>query len=236
MIDSDKQEFWKKLKAVMAVCANGKEPTPEVFEIWWNVLGEYSIDQVSGALSVHVKTNKFAPAPADIIALIPDNLNYLPPEEAWNRVPKTEWEGAFVCDEMMEACAAARSSLDKGNDVAARMAFLESYKSLIANARVHKKSAKYWFSAPSYGNYEAREQIREQALLEARDRKLIPLEYANQQLRITNNKPSVGLEYYGSNIKALPSSDKNAKRIGRNKIAEIRKKLKGINEGEEANA
>ena len=236
MIDADKQEFWKKLKAVMAVSANGKEVTPEVFEIWWNVLGEYSMDQVTAALSVHVKTNKFAPAPADIIGLIPDNLNYLPPEEAWNRVPKSEWEGAFVCDEMMQAAAAASSSLENGNHVAARMAFLESYKSLVANAKLHKKPAKYWFSAPSLGSQEVREQVKELALIEARDRNLIPVEYANQQLQLSQNKPTVSLEFYGKNIKSLPGIDKKAKQVGRSQIAEIRKKLNDVDEGEESNA
>ena len=69
--------------------------------------------------------------------------------------------------------AAPFDALDRGDLIAGRMAFLETYKKLVTNAKAAGEKPAYFYSAPSMGSYEAKQDNKEQSLLLARDKSWI---------------------------------------------------------------
>ena len=90
----NKQQFAQLMEEVMEVY--DKKPNKGVMRIWWESLKEYDFADVSKAFSIHTMTSKFAPVPASILEHLPDTSGWLSPEEAWNALPKTEYDGGYV--------------------------------------------------------------------------------------------------------------------------------------------
>ena len=85
----------------------------------------------------------------------------------------------------MDSMGACLDSLDRGDMVAARMAFIERYKQFITTAKMSAECPAWYYSAPSLGSYEQKQQVKQQALSIASDKKWISLESfnnANKQL------------------------------------------------------
>jgi hypothetical protein len=165
MIDSDKSEFAKLLKTSMAIYQ--QEVTADVIGLWWNSLNRFEVTQVREAFSRHIqdiKTGKFAPRPADILAILemmnPDGR--LGVEEAWALFPHDEASSAVITDEMAEAMQSARPLMLEGDHIAARMAFKEAYTRITTKNKFNGVSPR-WF--PSLGHSkEGREIALKQAV------------------------------------------------------------------------
>ena len=82
-----------------------------------------------------LRSFQFRPSVAELWDIV-DRMDGRPGhEEAWAMYPKSELESACVTDEMHEAARAAQHLIDAGDLVAARMSFIEVYKSAVARAR-----------------------------------------------------------------------------------------------------
>lgn len=73
---------------------------------------------------------------ADVIARIDDGRPG--PEEAWAMMPRDEATTVVWTDEMNEAWGRALPLLDAGDAVAARMAFVETYRAAVTKARADR--------------------------------------------------------------------------------------------------
>ena len=95
------------------------------------------------------------------------------PEEAWQMIPRDEASSVVWTDEMAEASG----GIDLGDKVAARVAFLERYRSLVSRARNDGVPVKWW---PSLGHDPAgratviREAVERGRLSYDRGRQLVP--------------------------------------------------------------
>lgn len=164
MLDSDKSKFLKMMQATLAVY--DKTATTETVGLWWNLLACYEFSDVEQAFGRFLKSaeGKWSPKPASIISIIdamrPDGR--LGADEAWAMIPRDEFASAVMTTEMAEALRVAQPLLDEGDQVAARMAFKESYARIVeANKRNGIKPS--WF--PSLGqDKEGRDAVLAEAV------------------------------------------------------------------------
>jgi hypothetical protein len=96
-------------------------------------LGAYPEEQVIKALTRCRKEVRGVLTVSDVINRLDDGRPGA--EEAWAMLPKSEAESAVWTDEMREAYAVASSLLAQGDEIAARMAFKESYQRRVIDAR-----------------------------------------------------------------------------------------------------
>lgn len=94
------------------------------------------------------------------------------PEEAWALCPRDEGATVVWTDEIAEAFGVARPLLASGDDIAARMAFKESYGRLLQQARSERRAAKW---LPSFGHSMAG---RAEPIMLAVDKGRLSLDYA----------------------------------------------------------
>lgn len=85
------------------------------------------------------------PTLADIISRIDDGRPG--PEEAWAMIPKDEYSSVVWTEEMAEAFGVARGMIET-DEIAARMAFRETYSKLLAASRSAGVPVKW---TPSFG-------------------------------------------------------------------------------------
>lgn len=132
MLDADKKQFAKIVRSTMLV-TGGEAPEPDVLRIWWAALQNYQIADVSAAFSEYAMRGKFAPRPADILEILDRALPDGRPgaDEAWAIIPRDEYTSAVWTTEIAEAWGIAKPLLDEGDQVAARMAFKESYARIV---------------------------------------------------------------------------------------------------------
>jgi hypothetical protein len=136
VIDAERVQFGRLLTATFEVYGSAVSDT--AISIWWSALSAYSLAQVRAGLSAHIKNperGRFSPKPADVIGEIGFDDDRPGPEEAWSALPKNEADSVFWTDEMRAASAVAQPMITAGDLIAARMAFLESYRSLVKAAR-----------------------------------------------------------------------------------------------------
>jgi len=146
-----------------ALLSYGRDCSAPVIRLWWNVFRPYPLNDVLRAFNEYMTDpleGRYPPVPATILGHLPaaSNCAWPGPEEAWNLCPKSEGETAWVCQEMIEAYAAAEWSLAEGDMIGARMAFLEHYRAAIRD----KRGQPVWWI--SRGNADTQEQ-REAAVL-----------------------------------------------------------------------
>lgn len=162
MFDADKKQFAQIVRSTMLVCG-GEAPEADVLRIWWASLQNQTIEMVSKAFSEYAMRGKFAPKPADILEII-DRLNpdgRPTAEEAWAAIPRDEMTSAVMTTEMADAMHVAQPLLNEGDQVAARMAFKDSYNRIVDENRRTGVAVK-WF--PSLGHDS---QCRDKVLAEA---------------------------------------------------------------------
>lgn len=144
MTFDDLPEFTTLLDAVCVMLSRGKyTPGDTSTMIYFRALERFSMAEVRAAFQAHVddkQRGKFAPVPADLIAQIECAVaddGRPGPEEAWAICFRANDEAATVvwCGEMAEAYGSVRPLLLAGDEVAARMAFKETYTRLLADAR-----------------------------------------------------------------------------------------------------
>lgn len=123
-------------------------------------LAAYPERQVLGALTRCRKELKGRLTVADIVTRLDDGRPG--PEEAWALMPLDESSTVVWTDEMSGAWGVALPLLEEGDRIAARMAFLESYRSRVQKARDAGLQVKW---AVSFGhNVEGRQLALAQAI------------------------------------------------------------------------
>jgi len=127
MLSNDKKEFSSSLREVMSLY--NKKADPDIFSIWWNILEDYSLEEVKYAFIQYAKNEKYPPVPAGVIEFIP-SARKISADQAWAHVPKSECKSAYVTEKMMKSLAQAIPLIDAGDMIAARKTFISAYDSL----------------------------------------------------------------------------------------------------------
>lgn len=135
-METEKREFLQVLTTTMELYGK-PAPSKEVALVWWGKLADYDITQVRRAFDRHISESRFAPMPADIMVFIGARHGHPEPNEAWGIALKSSDEQITVCwtEQIAYAFEAASPILKAGDEVGARMAFLETYKRLINEAQ-----------------------------------------------------------------------------------------------------
>lgn len=94
------------------------------------------------------------------------------PEEAWGMLPRDESESVVWTDEMRQAFGAAGPLLANDEIIPARMAFLESYKRAVREAREDGRPV-HWELSPGHDAAG-----RDRVLIEAAERGRLPADHA----------------------------------------------------------
>ena len=162
MQPEQRKEFSELMDATMPVYR--MEASAATKLLWWNLLINYSIEDVATAFAEHLRTSKFAPTPAEIVTLIdklsPDGRPGA--DEAWAMMPRDEYASVVMTEEMAQALHIAQPLLGQDDQVAARMAFKEAYTRLVDTAKRAGIPAK-WF--PSLGqDKEGRAHVLNEAV------------------------------------------------------------------------
>lgn len=167
MSEDDFDPFVALLDAAYALY--GKSLSAEAKAMHFRALNAYSLPAVRGALEAHVKDpqrGQFAPKPADVIAQLEGEATHdgrPGPDEAWAMALNAQDEAATVVwtAEMAQAFGVARSVLERGDEVGARMAFKEVYKRRVDEARRQGQGVR-WQASLGWAA-----DLREQALGQA---------------------------------------------------------------------
>ena len=196
MNKSDEDEFGRLLNAIMSVSKFGKPVTPDAFDMWWHLLAEHSIEVVTKAIGDHSRRSGDAPTPHDILEIVSERLGYPSPEEAWNRLPKDERDGGYVNQQMMDGLSACSDSLERGDMIGARMAFIESYKKSVSTAKMSNARASYFYSSPAGISHDQLKEKKHQDLLLAIDLGWLDATAGavKQMLLITSESKPIALE------------------------------------------
>lgn len=138
----------KALLQALAVTAEltGTQLSASAASVMASDLSIYPEAQVLGALSRCRKEVRTRLTVADVISRLDDGRPG--PEEAWAMIPRDEAGSVVWTDEMAEANGAAYPLIAEGDMVAARMAFLERYRSLVQASRDEGRAVKW---TPSLG-------------------------------------------------------------------------------------
>ena len=197
MRPEDKTEFDVALCGVLEL--NDKPvPSEAVIDIWMDALRPYSLQQVTRALTAHVKKSKFAPKPADIIEVI--NLQDGRPssDEAWPIALKASDESATAVwtEEIEQAWFHCLPVFEQGDEVGARMTFRQFYDRLVSDARSQGIAVKWNVSLGHDPD------LRKKALVQAETQGLIAHE------RIEHLLPAPEPEGDGQHVAAIIGYDK----------------------------
>ncbi|MFZ4792428.1 MAG: hypothetical protein ACOYMW_16335 [Candidatus Competibacteraceae bacterium] len=129
-----------------------KAVSPALLEVWCNALLPYELADVHAALTAHIsdpQRGQFPPKPADIIRHLPTTATddgHPGPDEAWGllvRLIQDERETGVLTEEMRAGWQACQPILDLGDEVGARMCFLDVYRRRIQEARNTAKKARW---------------------------------------------------------------------------------------------
>ncbi len=121
-----------------------KTPTAETVADWFDVLESFPLDAIATAFKRHLtdpKAGPYLPKPGDIIRHLPISQTddgHPGPDEAWGlllRLMRDERETGVLTDEMRTGWATCQPILDLGDEVGARMCFLDVYRRRIQDAR-----------------------------------------------------------------------------------------------------
>lgn len=172
-------------------------------------LVNYPEPQVLGALKRCTREVKGRLTLADVLQRIEDGRPG--PEEAWSMIPKDEGSSVFWTDEMREAFGVAAPLIKSGDNVQARMAFLERYRNLVQLARDGRYPVKWTFS-PGIDK-----DGRELAVLDAVQKGRVGVDAA--RVLLPYHREDVGLEARllaaAGGRQALPEPQPEAKRLPR---------------------
>lgn len=148
----------------------GYELSPAAAEAMADELSSHPPDGVAAALRRCQRELTGRLTLAAILQRIDDG--HLGPEEAWSLCPRGEDATVVWTDEIAEAYGTARPLLASGDEVAARMAFRETYTRLLQEARTERRRAKW---SPSFGHSLSG---RSEPIVAAVERGRLPVEYA----------------------------------------------------------
>lgn len=148
----------------------GQQTTPAKIQLWEDCLSTYPVSMLQRATVCLARDFKHGGGPLLPGALspyLPSQFGHPTAEIAWNHIPKGDSDGGFVTDQMMAALADCQSTLQRGDHIAARMAFNESYKARVRAAEAQGIPARFWFTSPAGLTHEQRLHVKETKALEA---------------------------------------------------------------------
>ena len=184
------------LQALGVTCElTGTELSTVALRVFAHDLSAYPEEQVLKSLARCRKEIRGRLALADVIMRLEDGRPG--PEEAWAMIPRDEALTVVWTDEMREAWAVARPLLKDGDVVPARMAFLESYRTLILKAR-EAGAAPRW--EPSIG-WDA--GLRASVLMEAVEKGRLSAQHVSGLLPYRDDPPPRMAELIKNSAKAL---------------------------------
>jgi len=150
--------------------AKGRPPeqvTEKVLDVWLRLLADVPLAYVERALEIHGRdvSAKHPPTPAEVLAIIEERTGPQWPEanEAWAIALASMDEDASVvwCAEIAQARSACMPVMQEGDEVGARMAFLEAYRAVVEQARREHRRIE-WIASPGH-SVEGREALRQAA-------------------------------------------------------------------------
>ena len=122
-----------------------KKPTGETVADWFEMLTGFDLAAIATAFQRHLidpKAGQYLPKPADIIRHLPTTATtddgHPGADEAWGllvRIISNERETGVLTEEMRAGWQACQPILDLGDEVGARMCFLDGYRRRIQEAR-----------------------------------------------------------------------------------------------------
>lgn len=119
----------------------GTEMTDAAAEVMVDDLSVYPPEQVFGALHRCRRELKGRLTLAEIISRLDDGRPG--PQEAWAMIPRNEYESTLWTAEMREAFGVANRLIEEGDEIAARMAFLETYQAAVTKARAERRDPEW---------------------------------------------------------------------------------------------
>ena len=143
MKSTDEKAFAITLAGTLQVVYE-KTVTPALLDVWFASLQQYELVDVQAAFRsyvTHPTDCKFPPKPGDLIRHLPQATTddgHPGPDEAWGmllRLIGNERETGVLTDEMRAGWAACQPILDLGDEVGARMCFLDVYRRRMQEAR-----------------------------------------------------------------------------------------------------
>jgi hypothetical protein len=161
----------KTLLQALAVCAEltNTELSEAAARIFADDLSHYPEKQVLAALTRCRREVRGRLTLAAVLERLDDGRPG--PEEAWAMIPRDESASVVWTEEMRDAFATVRLTIADGELVPSRMAFLERYRMLVAQARDARKPPKW---EPSLGTDKFG---RERVLLEAVEKSRLSREH-----------------------------------------------------------
>lgn len=162
----------KQLMEAIAVTAEltGTNLSEIAARVMTQDLMQYPVEQVLGALVKCRRELKGNLRIAEIIDRLDDGRPGA--NEAWAMIPKTESASVVWTREMAESFGVALPLIEDGDHVAARMAFIETYKSKCADARNNGIPVKW---EPSLGHDP---HGRKQVLIDAVEKSRLTAKHA----------------------------------------------------------
>jgi hypothetical protein len=166
MTEHDRDSFLAVYASIQAFY--GREPSPAVAGMWWDLTRrEIALQEFQAAAMLHMRTCKFPPQLSEILDLA-RTAKWPEPEQAWNMAPKSEAESAWMCQEIATALASCQDSIDRGDLIGARKAFLESYQAQLKHVRGEPQ---WWISEASIGDHQSRVEAKAKLLESAPHRR-----------------------------------------------------------------
>lgn len=149
MFERDFDEFVELLDGTISLNPNWKPLQPVGKALFFKAMEPYTLNQVSAALTAHIRDTKagmFQPTPAHLIAQIQSsagNDGRPTAEEAWAiaLTSRDESDTVVWTAETAEAFLLCQPILSLGDEVGARMAFKDAYNRLVTAARAAGKRA-----------------------------------------------------------------------------------------------
>lgn len=173
--------------------------SPAAKAMFFQDLQRYPLNLIEAALAAHrmdPERGRFTPKPADIASQIERRraVQWLGADEAWAQVPKIEGQPGILNDCTAQALAVAAPLLAEGDDIAARMAFKDTYNRLMSRAKLERRGPVY-FVSPG-GSFEEQQSVIQEGVrlgLLAAPKATVPQLFGNseQLTRTPGSKPDL---------------------------------------------
>lgn len=135
----EKEKLMEALTVASEIC--GTEFSQQASKVIIKQLSNYDFNQVHSAIERCMNEISGRLTLAAIKQRIDDGRPS--PEIAWSQCPMNEDTAAVLTEEQHQALCSVSKMLNDGDKIPARMAFIEKYKSLVAEARANGSPVKY---------------------------------------------------------------------------------------------